>query len=138
MRAQQINRGATWGLILLSLTAFITVLPVALRGLLGGNLPPAEADEGTAAHIFQLSIVALLPTALMFLATADWTRPWRIVRTLVVPAAAVVAAFALLYYIEHYYPSHHPGAAGIVRAPSAAVRAVGSPFTGWIVSIRTY
>ena len=136
MRAHQINRGATWGLMLLSLMALMTVLPVALRGLLGGTLPPPATDEGTAAHIFQLSIVALLPTALLFLATADWDRPWRIVRSLVVPAVAVVAAFALLYYIEHYYPSRHPRAAGIVRAPSAVVRAVAFPYTERIVGIR--
>ena len=136
MRAHQINRGATWGLILLSLVALMTVLPVAFRGLLGGSLPPPEADEGTAAHIFQLSIVTLLPTGLLFLATADWERPWRIVRSLVVPAVAVVAAFALLYYIEHYYPSHHPRAAGIARAPSAVVRTVGFPYPERIVGIR--
>jgi len=48
-----------------------------------------------------LSIVALLPVGLAFLATADWERPQRVVRALAIPAVAVLSAFALLYYFEH-------------------------------------
>jgi hypothetical protein len=54
------------------------------------------------AHIFQLSIAALGPAILLFLLTADWRRPLESVRPLVVPAAALVLAFAALYYLEHY------------------------------------
>jgi hypothetical protein len=101
MRAQRINRVSTVGLIVLSLTALLTVLPVALRMALGGHVPPPEPDEGTRAHIFQLSIVALLPMGVLFLATADWTQPVRSVRRLALPVAVVVLAFGALYYLEH-------------------------------------
>jgi uncharacterized YccA/Bax inhibitor family protein len=95
-----INRVSNIGLIVLSLTALLDVL------LVGYSRPPLP-DEGTAAHVFQLSIVAMVPVGLFFLATVDWTQPARIVRRLGVPFAVVVLAFAALYYLEHYfYPAH--------------------------------
>jgi hypothetical protein len=101
MREQQINRVSSIVLSVLSLTALLDVL------LLGFTQPPL-ADEGTGAHIFQLSIVALVPTGVVFLATADWTQPVRIARRLAFPAAVAVLAFAALYYLEHYYyPAHY-------------------------------
>ena len=101
MRAQQVNRVSGMVLVALSLTALLDVL------LFGYTQPPLP-DEGTGAHIFQLSIVALVPTVLLFLVTADWTRPVRAVRRLAFPAAVVVLAFAALYYLEHYYsPAHY-------------------------------
>ena len=90
-------------LIGLSLTALLDVL------LLGYTRPPLP-DEGTGAHIFQLAILAMVPTGVLFLATADWTQPARTVRRLALPAAVVVLAFAALFYLEHYfYPAHYPG-----------------------------
>ncbi len=86
---------------LFSLTALATILTAVVPVLLTGHVPPPEQDEGTQAHIFQLSIVALLPVGLVFLATADWKTPQRVVRALTIPAVAVLAAFALLYYFEH-------------------------------------
>jgi cytochrome bd-type quinol oxidase subunit 2 len=105
--AHKLNRVSTVGLIVLSSAALVTVLPFALRAVLTGHVPPPEPDEGTGAHIFQLSIVALLPMGLLFLTTADWTKPLRSVRRLAFPAAAVVFAFSILFYFEHYYfPAH--------------------------------
>jgi hypothetical protein len=76
--------------------------------LLVGYTQPPLPDEGTGAHIFQLSIVALVPMGLLFLATADWTQPVRTVRRLAFPGAVVVLAFAALYYLEHYFhPAHY-------------------------------
>jgi hypothetical protein len=96
-----INRVSAIGLIVLSLTALLDVL------LLGYTRPPLP-DEGAGAHIFQLSIVALVPMAFLFLATADWTQPFRTVGRLAFPAAVVILAFAALYYLEHYfYPAHY-------------------------------
>jgi len=69
--------------------------------------PKPEADEGTLAHLFQLTIVALVPVGLVFLASADWTQPARIVRRLSLPAVAVTLAFAALYYLEHVYQPAH-------------------------------
>ena len=101
MRAQQINHLSRLVLIVLALTALLDVL------LVGYTQPPLP-DEGVGAHIFQLSIVALLPVGLVFLATADWAQPLRIVRQLALPGVVVVLAFAALYYLEHYfYPEHY-------------------------------
>ena len=94
MHGQQINRVSGKVLIVLSLTALLAVL--------SGYAQPPQLDEGTAAHIFQLSIVALVPMIFLFLATADWRQPLRSARPLAFPAAALVLAFGALYYLEHY------------------------------------
>ena len=72
MRQQQVNGATGMVLIALSLTALLTVLSAFLK--------PAQfdqPDEGTGAHIFQLSIAALVPVTLL--------------------------AFAALYVLEHVY-----------------------------------
>lgn len=101
VRVEKIHRASTAGLMILSLAAFLTVAAAALGILLSGQLPAPEKDEGTGAHIFQLSVAALLPVGLLFLGTADWTHPGRIVRGLVLPATLTIAAFVVLYYFEH-------------------------------------
>jgi hypothetical protein len=72
MTAPQINRLSARGIIVLSLLALLTVLS-------GYTHPPqpTEPHEGAAAHIFQLSIMA-------------------------VACAALVLAFGTLYYLEHF------------------------------------
>jgi hypothetical protein len=90
----QINRVSGNAIIVLSLTALLAVL--------SGYTHPLQPDEGAAAHIFQLSIVALAPMVLLFLVTADWRRPWRSARPLALSGAALVFAFGALYYLEHY------------------------------------
>ena len=94
MRGQQINRVSGKILIVLSLTALLAVL--------SGYTHSTQPDEGSAAHIFQLSIMTLVPIILLFLATADWRQPLRSARPLAFPAAALVLAFGALYYLEHY------------------------------------
>lgn len=94
MTRQQINGLSAKVLFALSVIALLCVLT--------GYTQPPQPDEGTAAHIFQLSIVALLPTILLFLVTADWKQRWRSARSLAFSAAALVLAFAALYYLEHY------------------------------------
>lgn len=101
MQASQINRYSAIALHLFSFTALLPLLIVVGGGLLRGHLSPPDPDEGTGAHVFQLSIAALLPTGLVFLSTTDWSRPARIVLRLAAPAAFVVLAFGLLYYYEH-------------------------------------
>ena len=99
MHTQQVHRVSSIVIVLLSLTALLVVL----WGYTQAPLP----DEGTGAHIFQLSIVALVPMTLIFLTTADWSQPWRSARPLAVAATATVLAFAALYFLEHvYYPQH--------------------------------
>ncbi len=94
MHAQRINRVSGKVIIVLSL--------IALLAVLSGYLQPPQPDEGSAAHIFQISIVLLVPMILLFLATTDWRRPSRSARSLAFPAATLVVAFAALYYLEHY------------------------------------
>ena len=94
MRGQQINRISGNVLIALSLTALLAVL--------SGYTQPPQPDEGPAAHIFQLSIVALVPMISLFLATADWRQPLRSARPLAFPATTLLIAFGVLYYLEHY------------------------------------
>ena len=94
MHIQQINRVSGKVLIVLSLTALVAVL--------SGYTQPLQPDEGAAAHIFQLSIVALVPIILLFLATVDWSQPSQSTRPLAFSAAALVLAFGALYYLEHY------------------------------------
>ena len=94
MYGQQINRVSRKVLSVLSLTALLAVL--------SGYTQPPEPDEGAAAHIFQLSIVAVALSILVFLTTADWKQPLRSARPLAFPAAALALAFGALYYLEHY------------------------------------
>jgi hypothetical protein len=96
MTAPQINRLSAKVIIALSVLALLTVLS-------GFTYPPQppEPDEGAAAHIFQLSIVAVALSILVFLTTADWKQPVRSVRPLAFSAAALALAFGALYYLEH-------------------------------------
>ena len=94
MRERQLNRVSGKILTVLSLTALLAVL--------SGYTQPSQPDEGTAAHIFQLSIVAVAPTVALFLATTDWRQPSQSARVLALPAVALVLAFVALYYLEHY------------------------------------
>ena len=93
MGVQYINCGSTIILIILSLTALLTVA--------SGYIQPPQPDDARE-HIFQLAIAALAPVIVVFLATADWTQPLLSARPLAFPAAASAAAFAALYFLEHY------------------------------------
>ena len=95
MTAQQINRLSTKVIIILSVLVLLTVL----SGYAYPPQPP-EPDEGAAAHIFQLSIVAVALSTLLFLITADWKQPLRSVLPLACPAVALVLAFGALYYLN--------------------------------------
>lgn len=93
--AERINALSGATLTVLAIGAFVTVL-------VGFTQPPLP-DEGALAHIFQLTIAALLPTGAVFVATADWSRPAAPVKSLVLPAVFVILAFSALYYLEHVY-----------------------------------
>jgi hypothetical protein len=93
MTRQQINRVSGRVLVVLSLIALLTVL--------SGYTQPPQTDEGAGAHIFQITIVLLVPVILLFFATADWRQPWRSTRALIFSAATLVAAFGALYHLEH-------------------------------------
>ena len=98
-----VNRASSTGLVVLSLAALLSVMTGVYAVLSGDQNPFRQADEGTGAHVFQLSVVALFPVGLLFLTTADWTRPLRAARPLAFSAAALVVAFGALYYFERIY-----------------------------------
>jgi energy-coupling factor transporter transmembrane protein EcfT len=94
MTGRELNQISAKVLIFLSVIALLTVLD--------GYTLPHQTDEGAGAHIFQLSIAAVVATIILFLATADWKRPLRSARPLAIPTAVLVLAFGALYYLEHY------------------------------------
>lgn len=94
MGEKRINRVSGKVAIVLSL--------ISLSAVLSGYFQPPQRDEASAAHIFQLSIAALVPTLLLFLSTADWKKPIVAARRLAVPAATLAISFGALYYLEHF------------------------------------
>lgn len=101
MTEQRVNRISAHVVLGLSLFAMSLVVGATILASLGRFNPSPDGDEGTAAHLFQLAVVLLLPSGLTFLATANWERPLGVVRRLVVPALAIFVAFSTLYYMEH-------------------------------------
>jgi len=96
MRTRQINQMSSIVLVLLSVIALITVVTGVI------SPPPVpEPDEGTQAHIFQVSIAALVPMTIVVLGTANWRQPWRSLLPLIISAAVTMLAFIGLYYLEH-------------------------------------
>jgi hypothetical protein len=86
-------------LLILSLIALLTVGT--------GYFQPPQQDEGTAARIFQATIVLSALAGILFLTTADWRQPRQSIRAIALPASVLLGAFAALYYLEHfYYPMH--------------------------------
>ena len=101
MSEPTINRTSRHVVLGLSLFAMVLVVGATILTMLGTLSPSPDGDEGTAAHLFQLAIVLLVPAGLTFLATADWRRPGRVLGRLIVPSLALVVAFSTLYYMEH-------------------------------------
>ena len=101
MPVRAANRLSLLALFALTLTALGVILAGALAGGFAAPPPGARADEGTGAHIFQLAVAATLPAGLAYLASAAWDRPLRALRALVLPALALLLAFALLWHFEH-------------------------------------
>ncbi len=89
MNRQKINRISGVVPIVLSLLACGVVTIAVLTGWDKGY-----ADEGSAAHIFQLLIVAEVPFILIFVVTAEWKRVVRVAGLIGIQAAALVLAVA--------------------------------------------
>lgn len=101
MNRQAVNRVSGRLVLGLSLFAMFLVGGATVLAMLGRWSPSPGGDEGAAAHVFQLAIVLLVLAGSTFLATADWQRPREVARRLVVPASALIVAFAMLYNLEH-------------------------------------
>jgi hypothetical protein len=95
MKRERLHRLSSRAVLALSFIAMFTVLT--------GYFQAPQSDEGAAAHIFQLSIVLLCPAFLIFLVTADRSHARRVFQTIVPASAAVLLAFAALYYLEHVW-----------------------------------
>ena len=98
MHADKLNRLSQRAALLLSLIALLTVLSGYIQ-----PRHPAPTDEGTAAHIFQIAVVLVVPALLLFVFTADWKQPSRSALRLAVPGFLLIAAFTALYFLEHLY-----------------------------------
>ena len=86
-------------MLTLATFALATVLVGVAIALTRPPQPPAS-DEGTLAHLFQISVALLLPATVFYLATADWSHPSRAARPLIVAGAFALLAFALVFYFE--------------------------------------
>lgn len=87
MMRERVNRVSGVAPILMSAAALAIVGFVVLTGW-QRHLP----DEGAAAHIFQILVVAQAPLIMMFLGTADWRRTRRPLGVIAVQGAALVLA----------------------------------------------
>lgn len=76
--------------IICSLTALVIVVGNVLARV------PSQADEGIAAHLFQLLMAAQFPLVIKFIASADWSKPSRALLGMTEQAVAFAAAFAAL------------------------------------------
>lgn len=96
MNREKINRISALVPVILSLLAFLDVMIVVTTGW-----QRHLKDEGTAAHIFQLLMVAQAPFILAYFATANWGgRVVSIARPLAVQLLAIGAAFGLVAFFR--------------------------------------
>jgi hypothetical protein len=59
-----------------------------------------EADEGTAAHLFQLCMAASFAMSVVFVIQWLLRAPWQMLRILAIQIAAALAALAPVYYFN--------------------------------------
>ncbi len=98
MTQLRVNRMSSVAFTCFSLIALFTVLSAYI-----GPPPVPQADEGAAAHIFQLAVLFAAASLVTMLATTDWRQPWRSLRAIGFPIIALVTAFLALYHLEHYH-----------------------------------
>jgi hypothetical protein len=101
MSEERLHRVSGYVVLGLSLFAMLLVVGATVLVELGRLDPSPGGDEGTPARLFQLAIGLLLPAGATYLATSDWRRPGRVARPLIVPAIALIVAFATLFYMEN-------------------------------------
>ncbi|MBC5814907.1 MAG: hypothetical protein GIW97_00055 [Candidatus Eremiobacteraeota bacterium] len=95
MSRQTINRMSAIALIVLALIAFSTVLSGYIFRV------PSHGDEGTQAHIFQLSVAASMVALFVFATTADWKRPLKTATPIALQTVILLFSFLGLYLLEH-------------------------------------
>jgi hypothetical protein len=95
MSRQKINRVSAIAPVGTSLVALLIVLSAVSAGW-ERNL----SDEGAAAHIFQLLIVAQIPFVLAFLVTANWKRMMQVARPLALQILSIGIAVGSVAYFR--------------------------------------
>jgi hypothetical protein len=95
MSRQKINSISAIAPVVMSLTALLIVLTGVITGW-ERNLK----DEGAAAHLFQLLMVAQMPFILAFLVTANWKGGLRIVRPLGLQFVAIGLALGSVAFFH--------------------------------------
>jgi hypothetical protein len=102
----QLNRLSTAGLLVVSAAAFATVLPL-WYDMFTGHVPPPQGDEGTAAHVFQLCILMLLPLGVGFVSSVEWSHPAVALKPVLTSALLAVLALGTVVYLENVYYAAH-------------------------------
>jgi hypothetical protein len=92
MQQQRLNRIAGMAPIAMSIIAYLLILTVVAT-----QWERDQTDEGAGAHLFWLLVAGQVPIVLVYLASADWSRFGRIVRTLLFQALALVIAFGAVF-----------------------------------------
>ena len=98
MRAFRVDRVSGGMALAFSLTALLTIVIAYLQAP-----QPPPTDEGTLAHIFQLSVAAFVPALLLFAITSDWRHPRGSAAVVAVCLVALAVSFVGLYMGEHGY-----------------------------------
>jgi len=95
MDRQKINLASSTVSIVLALQALVVVLLAITTGW-----DRQLMDEGPAAHIFQILVIAQVPFALVFLATADWKRLRQVAQPVVFQVAILAVTFATAKFFD--------------------------------------
>ena len=93
--SRRLNRALLVAPVICSMIALALVLGNVAAGV------PHQADEGTAAHVFQVMIVVQLPLVISFIATADWKQTLRLALALAAHALAAAAALGPLAWAAY-------------------------------------
>ncbi len=90
-----LKQPGAWIPLAMSSAALATVL---IRVVIFGVV--READEGTAAHIFQLLVALQAPVAVFFAIKWLPRKPKQVLRVLALQVAAALAAFAPVFFLK--------------------------------------
>ena len=95
MAERGFNRTFSVAPIVMSLLALALVIFAAITGW-----QTKQPDEGATARLFQLLMFTQPVLVLLFLITADWKRPLRVIGLLVLQMLAAALALGALWYFE--------------------------------------
>jgi hypothetical protein len=92
------NRIFGYAVVGLATPSVLAMFGISAATLLG-HPPVPKPDEGADAHIWQMSVVLLVPAMLAYAGTAEWDRGWwRAAWPLALAIVSVGGVFAILAY----------------------------------------